>query len=103
MEVWMSPVDAQLPRPLAGFEDLALWQVGASDGVRASLSAVEGLAGQALCLEFDFVGIAGYASARRGLSIDFPLNYEFAFYVRGAAPVNNLEFKLVDAGGDNVW
>ncbi|HEY7496654.1 MAG TPA: hypothetical protein VIH59_36810, partial [Candidatus Tectomicrobia bacterium] len=103
MEVWMSPVYAQLPRTLAGFQDLAQWQVGASDGVRASLSAVEGLAGQALCLEFDFAGVAGYASARRVLPIDFPLNYEFAFYVRGEAPVNNLEFKLVDASGDNVW
>jgi hypothetical protein len=103
MEVWKSPVCAQLPRPLAGFENLAQWQVGASDGVRASLSAVKGLAGQALCLEFDFAGVAGYASARRVLSIDFPLNYEFAFYVRGEAPVNNLEFKLVYASGDNVW
>jgi hypothetical protein len=103
MEVWMSPVGAQLPRPLAGFEDLAQWQVGASDGVRASIHGVKGLAGQALCLEFDFAGVAGYASARRALSIDFPLNYEFAFYVRGEAPVNNLEFKLVDASGDNVW
>jgi hypothetical protein len=83
MEVWMSPVGAQLPRPLAGFEDLALWQVGASDGGRASIHGVKGLAGQALCLEFDFAGVAGYASARRALSIAFPLNYEFTFYVRG--------------------
>ena len=99
----MSPVFAQLPRLLDGFDDLALWQVGASDGVRASLRAVEGLEGQALCLDFDFSGVAGYASARRALAIDFPPNYEFSFYVRGEAPVNNLEFKLIDASGDNVW
>jgi hypothetical protein len=99
----MSPVFAQLPRLLDGFEDLTLWQVGASDGVRASVHAVEGVEGQAICLDFDFAGVAGYASVRRALAIDFPPNYEFSFYLRGDAPVNNLEFKLSDASGDNVW
>src|SRR5919109_5379685 len=103
MGVWMSPGFAQLPRVLDGFEDLAQWQVGASDGVRASLRAVEGVEGQAVCLDFDFAGVAGYASARRALPIDFPPDYEFSFYVRGDAPVNYLEFKLSDASGDNVW
>jgi len=103
MEVWMSPVFAHQPRLLDGFEDLALWQAGTSDGVRASLRAVEGLEGQALCLDFDFAGVAGYASARRALAIDFPPDYEFSFFIRGDAPVNNLEFKLSDASGDNVW
>src|SRR5262245_52702217 len=103
MGVWMSAALAQPPRLLDGFEDFGLWQVGASDGVLASLRAVEGLEGQALCLDFDFAGVAGYASARRALPIDFPPNYEFSFYVRGDAPVNNLEFKLIDASGDNVW
>ncbi len=103
MGAWMSPLFAQLPHLLDGFDDLTLWQVGASDGVQASLQAIEGLEGQALCLEFDFAGVAGYASARRALPIDFPPNYEFSFYVRGDAPVNNLEFKLIDASGDNVW
>src|SRR5919108_2148659 len=101
--VWMSPMFAQPPRLLDGFDDLTPWQVGASDGVRASLHAVEGLEGQALCLDFDFAGAAGYAGVRRALPIDFPPNYEFSFYVRGDAPVNNLEFKLSDASGDNVW
>ncbi len=102
-EVWMSPVFAQSPRLLDGFEDLGLWQAGASDGVRASTHAVEGVEGQALCLDFDFSGVAGYASVRRALAIDFPPNYEFTLYIRGDAPVNNLEFKLIDASGDNVW
>jgi hypothetical protein len=103
MEVRMSPVSAQLPRLLYGFEDLGLWQVGASDGVRVALHAIEGIEGQALCLDFDFTGVAGYASVRRALSIDFPPDYEFSFYVRGEAPANNLEFKLIDASGENVW
>ena len=103
MVVWVSPLCAQLPRLHDGFEDQAQWQAGASDGVRARRRAVEGLAGQALCLDFDFAGAAGYASIRRALLIDFPPNYEFSFYVRGDAPVNNLEFKLIDASGENVW
>jgi hypothetical protein len=103
LEAWMSPLFAQIPHLLDGFEDLTLWQVGTSDGVRASIHTVEGLGRQALCLDFDFSGVAGYASARRELPIDFPPNYEFSFDVRGDAPVNNLEFKLIDASGDNVW
>ena len=103
MAAWVSPALAQLPRLLDGFEDRALWQAGASDGVRAALRTVAGLEGQALCVDFDFAGVAGYASARRALPIDFPANYELSFYVRGEAPVNNLEFKLIDASGDNVW
>src|SRR2546422_902907 len=101
--VWVLPLLAQLPPLDGGFEDHAQWQAGASDGVRARRRAVEGLAGPALCLDFDFAGAAGYASIRRALLIDFPPNYEFSFYVRGDAPVNNLEFKLIDASGENVW
>jgi F5/8 type C domain len=103
MVVWVSPLCAQLPRLYDGFEDHAQWHAGASDGVRATLRAVEGRAGQALCLDFDFASVAGYASVRRALPIDFPPNYEFSFDVRGDAPVNNLEFKLIDASGENVW
>ncbi len=103
MVAWMSPLFAQPSHLLDGFEDLALWQADASDGVRASIHAVAGLEGQALCLDFDFAGVAGYAIARRALPIDFPPNYEFSFYIRGDAPTNNLEFKLIDASGENVW
>ena len=58
MGVCMSPVFAQQLRLLDGFEDLALWRAGASDGVKASIRAVAGLEGQALCLDFDFAGFA---------------------------------------------
>jgi len=32
-----------------------------------------------------------------------PPNYEFSFAIRGQAPVNTLEFKMVDSTGENVW
>jgi hypothetical protein len=103
MEANVSPLFAQGSSLLDAFDDLTLWQAGAADGVQASLHAINGVTGQALCLDFDFSHVAGYASARRSLPLDFPPNYEFSLYVRGDAAAHNLEFKLIDASGDNVW
>jgi F5/8 type C domain-containing protein len=79
------------------------WQAAPSPGVRLALTSGTGYRGQALCLDFDFQGGAGYAIARRPVSLTLPANYEFTFELRGEAPVNNLEFKLVDPSGENVW
>lgn len=90
-----------------GFENINAWQAVASDGVRASLHGVPGHDGKAMRLDFDFGGAAGYAAARRTLPLDFGDDYEISFWLRADAspgnPLNNLEFKLVDASGDNVW
>jgi hypothetical protein len=86
-----------------GFEDVATWKSVASDGVRSSITPVAGVSGQAMRLEFDFGGAAGYAIARRPLLLELPPNYEISFQMRADAPVNDFEVKLVDAGGDNVW
>lgn len=88
---------------LDDFHDLSPWQADASNGVEASLRAVPGSQGQALCLDFDFGAVSGYAVARRELPLDFPQNFEFVFGLRGDAPSNALQFKLVDASGENVW
>jgi hypothetical protein len=81
------------------FADPAAWTATGSDQVEASLRRD----GDALCLAFDFHGVSGFASMRRRLPIDYPDNYAFSFRVRGDAPGNALQFKLVDASGDNVW
>ena len=91
------------PKLLDGFEDISLWPAMASDSVSASSHSVAGITGQALRLDFDFNGAAGYAYVSRKLPLVLPDNYEISFYVRADAPVNNLEFKLVDGSGDNVW
>ncbi|HEY4641095.1 MAG TPA: hypothetical protein VII75_07100 [Thermoanaerobaculia bacterium] len=52
-------------------------------------------------VDFDFHGHAGYAIARREVNLELPANYQFVFRIRGDAPSENLEFKLID--GDNVW
>ncbi|MFI4953124.1 MAG: discoidin domain-containing protein [Burkholderiales bacterium] len=94
---------APAPRTLDDFADLTPWHADASDGVRASIHAADGVEGRALRLDFDLAGTAGYALADRALPLDLPANYEISFYVRADAPVNNFQFKLTDAGGDNVW
>ncbi|HZX27619.1 MAG TPA: discoidin domain-containing protein [Telluria sp.] len=101
---WLACTGAQAQeRVLDTFEQAGAWKAVASDGVHAALSAAPGKDGQALCLDFDFGGSAGYASARRKLPLDFGANYEISLWVKAEAPLNNLEFKLVDASGENVW
>jgi F5/8 type C domain len=91
------------PTALDRFDDLAPWHVVVSDGVKASILPADGISGHAMRLSFDLAGTAGYALAHRPLALDLPENYELSFYVRADAPVNNLQVKLVDATGDNVW
>lgn len=88
---------------LDDFETLDAWQAAASDGVSAAVRSDTGRQGRALRLDFDFSSVAGYAIARRALPLDLPPNFEISFFVRADAPVNNLEFKLIDASGENVW
>ena len=91
------------PRLLDGFEDPAPWRVVVSDQVSGSIRQVEGAQGRALCLDYDFNGVSGYAGIQRDLPLEYPDNYRFSFHLRGDSPANDLQFKLVDASGDNVW
>jgi hypothetical protein len=88
---------------LDDFEAVAAWSAHPSDGVKLEISSDAGLHGRAMRMDFDFQGHAGYAIARRGLDLDLPANYEIAFQIRGETPVENLEVKLIDASGENVW
>jgi len=90
-------------RILDGFTDLDAWSAIASDGVAASVATAVGPAGPALRLDFDLAGTAGYAIARRALAVDLPDDYEISFYVRADAAINDLQLKLIDDTGDNVW
>ena len=93
-------------RMLDGFEDPTAWRVVASDQVSATLRAVDGAdgtEGAALCLDYDFNGVSGHAGIQRELPLALPPNYRFDYQLRGTGPGNDLQFKLVDASGDNVW
>ncbi|WP_425612984.1 discoidin domain-containing protein [Xanthomonas translucens] len=92
--------------PLDGFNNLDNWQIVVSNQVTASTRLVQAASGgraKAICLDYDFNGVSGYAGIRRAIPIEYPDNYQFAFQLRGDSPSNDLQFKLVDASGDNVW
>jgi hypothetical protein len=85
------------------FESADAWEARPSDGVSAKLSLERGVHGQALRVDFDFQGGSGYAVIRREVDLRLPEHYEFRWSMRARAPRNNLEFKLADESGDNVW
>ncbi|WP_224362921.1 discoidin domain-containing protein [Hyalangium versicolor] len=95
--------DPLAPRVLDAFDDISPWRTAASDGVSVSKAPVPGAEGGALRMSFDLGPSAGYAFVRRDLPLELPENFELAFAVRGEAAPNNLEFKLTDATGENVW
>ncbi|WP_452299570.1 discoidin domain-containing protein [Luteimonas yanweni] len=104
--VAMGPAAAQealSARLLDGFEDAGAWSTVASDQVSASIRVAGGDEGRALCLDYDFNGVSGHAGIERPLPLEYPENYRFDLRLRGDAPANDLQFKLVDASGDNVW
>jgi len=91
-------------RLIDGFETTAGWSAHPSDGVSLAITADSGGAhGHALRLDFDFHGHGGYAIARKAFDISLPENYAFSYRIKGRAPNENLEFKLIDSTGDNVW
>ena len=98
-----SQADTLAPRLLDDFERPEAWSAHPADGVRATLRGELGHRGHALRMDFDFQGGGGYAIARRALPVDLPANYAFSFWLRATGPANTLEFKLVDAAGENVW
>jgi hypothetical protein len=90
-------------RVLDDFESPEGWKIITAEGVTLSVHEDEGVKGRALRLDYEFVTGAGYCIIQKPFAITFPDNYEFAFQLRGQGPPNNLEFKLLDASGDNVW
>ena len=93
----------QKPTLLDAFETVKDWRASPSDGVSLQVSSDSGFRGRAMRLDFDFHGSGGYAVVHRAFNLTVPANYEFSFRIRGDAPPNTLEFKLIDPSGDNVW
>jgi hypothetical protein len=85
-------------------EDPRAWETIASEGVQVRSSTERSAAGApALRIDFDFTKGAGYGGVALARAIDLPENFELALTVRGQGPANNLELKLVDDTGLNVW
>jgi hypothetical protein len=79
------------------------WQPIVSGNAQLVLSPAEPGRGSALRMDFDFKGAGGFVVARRAIRRAMPEEYAVHFRLRGRGPVNNLELKLVDAAGQNVW
>lgn len=90
-------------RVLDDFESTSGWIPIAADAVKIDTAAAAGLRGQAIRMDFDFTAGTGYCGIRKPFPLELPENFQFTFYLKGDAPVNNFEFKLVDESGDNVW
>ncbi|MEN8780523.1 MAG: discoidin domain-containing protein [Desulfobacterales bacterium] len=85
------------------FEDLSGWKTITSGQATLRISQDQGFADIAMRLDFDFRGGGGFVVAAKRFSLEIPASYSFLFKIRGLAPQNAFEFKLVDESHQNVW
>ena len=79
------------------------WHPTASGNAELKLSESSAGASSVLRMDFDFKGGKGFVVARCAYARDMPGDYAVHFRLRGRGPVNDLELKLVDDTGQNVW
>ncbi|MES2306272.1 MAG: discoidin domain-containing protein [Gemmatimonadota bacterium] len=96
------PLRGDTAQVLDAFDRIEGWSAHPADGVALTLHGDVGRRGRAMRLDFGFTG-GGYAIARRALALPLHDNYAFTFWIKGSAAPNTLEFKLIDASGENVW
>src|SRR5882757_1334446 len=82
---------------------LSEWQPTASGNAALTLSMRWMGQVPALQMDFDFKGGGGFVVARRVLNRSMPNEYAVQFRLRGTGEINDLELKLVDDSGQNVW
>jgi hypothetical protein len=89
---------------LDSFDSVSQWTTTPADGVEISVHPdSNGVHGRAMRVDFDFHGHGGYAVIHRPLTLTLPPNYELSFAIKGDAPTNTLELKMIDSTGENVW
>jgi hypothetical protein len=101
--VVLIPATVRSQTVLDDFEDVRGWSAQASPGASLEIAQDAGKTGNAMRLDFDFRGGAGFVIARKAFAVTLPANYAFVFDLRGEARPNTLEFKVVEAKGDDVW
>ncbi len=85
------------------FEDISGWDSVESEGVEVKIYQGEGVKGRSIRLDFEFKLGSGYCGVRKRINLQLPGNFQFRFYLKGECMPNNLEFKLIDSTGENVW
>lgn len=98
----VSTAAASRTRVLDDFETLDGWETVASEGTRLAIASDSGFRGRGMRLDFDLRG-GGYVNVRKTFDLPLPANYVFSFRLRGEAPANGFEFKVLDRSGRNVW
>lgn len=83
--------------------DAALWSPVAAGEAQLGLSPASVGGRPALRLDFDFKRGKGFVVARCPVQHEIGEDYTIAFRLRGFGGKNNLELKLVDSSGQNVW
>jgi len=106
-------VAAQPSAPHAGattnvvdsFDDASTWKIITAEGVALTTREVNEGGRKCLAIDYHFISGGGFGLIQKAVSIELPATYAFAFDVKAAkgTPANNLEFKLLDAAGENVW
>jgi len=83
--------------------EVSAWHPFASGQAQLSLSAATAGGAPALKMDFDFEGGGGFVVARREFRRVMSEDYVLRLRLRGRGAVNNLEVKLADTSGQNVW
>ena len=96
-------VVASEPTVLDAFEDLTGWTAVTSKGARLEIAGDTGQTGAGMRLDFDFAAGRGFVIARKPFSLALPDNYALTFCIKGEAPVNEFEFKLIGSQGNKIW
>ena len=81
----------------------AAWSPVTAGPTQLVLTSALAGARPALRLDFDFKGAAGFVVARSPVQHELGEDYTVTFRLRGIGARNDLELKLIDAGGQNVW
>ena len=95
----MDPAERVFQVPL----EAAVWSPVAAGEAQLDLSSASTGGRPALRLDFDFKDGAGFVVARCPVQRQVCEDYTVTFRLRGVGRTNNLEFKLVDSTGQNVW
>ena len=83
--------------------DASVWRPVTLGQAQLTLSLASAGRAPALRMDFDFKGGKGFVVARRATQRAMQEEYAVRFRLRGRGAANDLEIKLVDASGNNVW
>ena len=79
------------------------WKPVHSRYVETQIPPCKNCNANAIAFDIDFKKGSGYGGIRKTWKLNLSGNFQFSFYIKSNLPVNNLEFKLIDSTGENVW